>query len=275
MPQDKSFADLRMDQTRLPRDATAVTATQAQALKDGEVLADDGSAYATVQAAQDAASSWIRLPPTTFNEAVTIDTADLTVLGSGYNTLIDGGTSGDAIDIAVSGVTIYNLSVKTTAGSGNSYSGVNFSTGADTIKVERVIVRDTDEYGFNVVNGPDHKVRMCLVESHDDRAIRCNTVRTVVSECIVQSGGDGIVVGDDSIIEGCIVFGCSDKGVHLNGNDSIGIANRVHNTGTDGAVIGATDTILVNNRISDSGSSDIRDSGTNTLLDSNVTGPAN
>jgi len=70
-------------------------------------LADDGSLYDTVQAAENTAKSFVLVPPGTFNESVTIDTAVLTLLGSANSTHIRGSTN--TIRPEASNITIENL----------------------------------------------------------------------------------------------------------------------------------------------------------------------
>jgi len=137
-----------------------VTAMLANSLKERKPLADTGELYDSIQAAENDASAFIFVPPGTFNESVTIDTAGLTLLGSGRATHISGGSS-DAIVITSSNISVEALSVSTTAGGGNTVRGVLGSTGADSTTLKNVVVRDSDSDGIRFEDGSDHDVVNC------------------------------------------------------------------------------------------------------------------
>lgn len=249
-----------------------------QALSRGTVLADDGNLYDSVQEAENAASDWIFIGPATFNEAVTIDTAGLLVQGAGRDTLIDGGVSGHAIDIAAANVVVTNLSVQTTAGGGNTNRGIDTSTGADSGIISNVWVRDSDNHGIFLTNGADWMVLHCIVESADNVGITNATTRTIIAGCFASSTGNNGIAngGDDGLIAGCISTNAGNNGINSGvGNDTMIVGNRVISATTNGINIAATDQIVSGNRISSSGSDDINDLGTNTLVHGNRTGSAN
>lgn len=261
-------------------DSSSVEAMLANSLREGKPLADTGKLYDSIQAAENDASTFIFVPPGTFNESVTIDTAGLTLLGSGRATLIDGGTTNDAILLDATNITVKNLSVQTTAGVGNSYGGIETSVNSNSITVENVVVRDSDNYGIRANNGSDYIIKNCVVESADGRGIETSAPRTIVSSCIVKGGvaQHGIISqtgGDDMIVSNCIVNSVGNDGINLQEPDSIAIGNRVISSGDDGIVINNADCIVANNRISDSTNADINNSGAGTTLDANLTGPSN
>lgn len=257
-------------------DSALVGGLLSAALNDGEVLADDGYVYSTVQAAQDAASSWIFVGPGTFNETVTVDTAGLTIRGSGYNTLIDGG-SNIAIDIATNNVTIRDLSARNNSGSGSLC--IYFRSTYSNQLIDGVSVRET---GGNVainMRSSDSVVNGCTVENSDGTGINIAfDPRCIVSSCRVENTGSfGIASGDDGIVVNNTTINTSNNSISVSVDDSIIIGNRVIGSANEGIDMQseATDTIVANNRISDSGGVDIDDSGTGTVLDGNNTGASN
>jgi hypothetical protein len=258
-----------------------VTAMLANALRERKPLADTGELYDSVQEAENAASAFVFVPPGTFNESVTIDTVGLTLLGSGRATLIDGGTINHAIVVDSANVTIDSLSVKTSPGSGNAYSGIRSGAGADSATIKNVTVRYSDGVGIDFRDGTDNSYLNCTVESSDGASLQATAERTTCSGCIVESSGEtGIKfsLADDSVIANNIVKSCADDGILVNGNDMVVGSNRVINSANDGIVTGTSsaDSIIYNNRISDSGGSDINDTdGTTTTLDGNLTGASN
>jgi parallel beta-helix repeat protein len=256
-----------------------VTAMLANSLKERKPLADTGELYDSIQAAENDASAFIFVPPGTFNESVTIDTAGLTLLGCGRASLINGGTIGDAINITADNVTVESLSVETTAGGGNLHNGITVDTGGDSCTFSNIHVTQSDNDGFFISDGADHSVENCYVENADDRPIQSQRPRTLVTGCVVENSAGGIRLdsdADDSIVANCIVRDSSGNGINLKptGGDCIAIGNRVDNTAQDGIGTNSDDNIIANNRISDCARNlDIIGSGI--TLDGNLTGPAN
>jgi len=247
-----------------------------KALKEGKPMADDGRTYDTIQQAERAANGWVFVPPGTFNESVSIDTEGLTLRGSGYNTLIDGG-SGIAIENSdgVDGVTVKNICAQTDAsGGGNTI----VSRGAT---VMNTTVRSSGDTGISALA--------------DNPVVINNTVRNCSNFSIrpESSGSGGIFVGNNlsgagrggidgfkhnnPIVANNITANDGTYGLDINNcNSSICVGNRVISAGDVGIRLkGSTDCIVANNRVSDSVNTDIEDNGTNTLLDGNLTGASN
>jgi len=269
----------------VPRSAggSAVPTGLANAVSAGEVLADDGNIYSTVQGAVDNATGWVFVGPGTFNEAVTVSTAGMTIEGSGYGTHIDGGTTGDAINLSAANVTIQNLSVSTTGGGGNNYVGVNLDGSANST-VNSVVVRDSDNHGIELSNSPDSIVTDCNIESCDSAAvaIQNSSVRSIVSDCYMGSNvtGEGVFVADqDCIITNNITDSVGDIGVELTSgsSDTVAGGNRIIGSGNDGFFVNSNsnDNIVFNNRISDSVNADFDQNSGSTVLDGNLTGASN
>jgi hypothetical protein len=258
------------------RSGSLVKGRFGQTVAEGKVLADDGNVYDTIQAAENAASSWIRIGEGRFNESVTVDTAGMTVLGNGYKTIIDGKTSKSVI-LNASDIEIRNLSVRTDPISGGN--AIDTNSGADSCSVIGVTVRNSGLIGVRFGNGTDHLASRCIVENAGNDGMVSPVDRVIYDSCVVKStGDDGIQPNaDDSIVSSCLVDTTKRAGIRISGgrSDNIIIGNRVQNAGTDGITISGTDNIIANNRVSDSGNSNIDDSGTNTTLDANLTGPSN
>lgn len=279
MPSDKEIGTVDASQAFVggPNE-TAVAETFTNALVEGKPLADDGALYSTVQDAENAASSWVFVPPGTFNESVTIDTAGLTLEGVGYESYIDGGTIGDAITIDASNVTIRSISVGTTYGAGNANSVIVTGTNADSGLITGVVVRESDYYGIWPSDGTDWTISNCRVDNTESASIRVGGARSIVFGCVVTNADAvaGVYVGgDDSIVSSCVFDSAGGKTINLQGSDSIAIGCRIHNASEHGIEVNSADSIVANNRVSDSTDTDINDSGTGTATDANLTGSAN
>jgi hypothetical protein len=251
------------------------------ALNDGEVLADDGYVYGTIQAAQDAASSWIFIGPGTFNESVTVDTPGLTVQGSGHDTLIDGGTSGDGLSANAANISILSLRARTTSGQGTFNQGIAVQGSSVTIK--NVTVTDSDNGGI-LTDSTDTTIKNSTILGGDDAGIQCTDAGSsmIVDGCFIDgTGGNGanyvgiFPSGGDCIISNNIVINSDDYGIRSESSDNILIANRIDNSTGDAISIGGSDTaannIVANNRISNTGGANIDDQASGTVLDANNT----
>lgn len=264
----------------VPRSAggSAVPRGLANAVSAGEVLADNGQIYNSVQTAVDNSSGWVFVGPGTFSENVTISTAGLTIEGTGYGTYIDGG-SGHAIRVSESDVTVRNLRVSTTAGGGNSFRPIYGDSAAVSMTVENVTIVESDDAGIFAA-GTDTIIKGCRGGNVDGNLIRIEAARCIVTDCIADSNVSVNFIyqnsgTDDSIIANNVSDGVQNIGIRTDGNDTIIIGNRVLNSGNEGVATQGTDGIIANNRISDSTNADINDGGTNTELDANLTGASN
>lgn len=275
---DKNFNTAGANEMELA-DGGLTSATLSNCLKEGKPLADTGDLYPTIQDAVNAASSWVFVPPETFNESVTIDTAGLTLVGSGYNTLIDGGTTGAAINVNNSRVTVKNLSAQTTTGSNTSFQGVRIR--GVLSKIKNVHVRKCDGAGLRTT-GRQTLIKNCTVENTGGRGMALQGAsRHIVSSCIVKNtGSSGILLfkKSNSIFSNNIIFNTGSHGLIVTGfrsDNNILVGNRVHNSTDNGIVIGSPNSIVCDNRVSDSGNSDIDKQKSSVILDKNLTGPSN
>lgn len=253
-----------------------VDSSIASVLSEGEVLADDGNQYSSIQDAIDASDGWTFVGPGTYYENVVIDKDDFTLQGAGYNTLIDGGSVDSAIKVRHPNITVSSLSVKTSR-PGNAIDALLANGNADNTVVDSVTVRDSDSRGVRIESGSS-TITSVVVENSGSHSIDSTTPESIISNCIVESSdGHGLLAqADDCIIANSVVRNTTGIGVLSNGgNDCILIGNRVINAGNDGMFTNATDCIIANNRISGSTNSDIDNQGTGTVTDANLTGSAN
>jgi parallel beta-helix repeat protein len=250
------------------------------ALSEGEVLADDGYVYSSIQSAENAASNWLFIGPGTFNEEVTVTTTGLNMTGTGRSTTIYGEQSTDftaALKIESSDVTVSNMDVETLV-DGNVTRYAVYTTGSDSV-IDSVRVPNADGDGFRI-NSTGSVVSNCRVDQNNQNInIRLINDRTrCINSVSLNANSNGIVgIGAEHIIANCVSVGNNGSGITLNdGFDSIVLNNRVHSNGSHGIdMFSGADCIIANNRVSSNSSTDISDQGTNTVLDSNLTGAAN
>jgi nitrous oxidase accessory protein NosD len=232
-----------------------------------------------VQTAVDNAGGWVFVGPGTFNESVDISTAGLTLEGVGDGSIIDGGTIGYGVVISASNVTIRNLTVQTTGGSGNTYHAIRTTTGGDSSTIDNVYIPDSDAHGVWLESGSDHTVKNCVIENTDERGVYSTTLRTICVNNKFDTTGQHAVFtssgSDDCIISNNIFTNCQPESIKPFGSDTLVGGNRIMNTGSYGILNEGTDNIIFNNRISDSGISDFLDNGTGTVTDGNLTGASN
>jgi hypothetical protein len=223
------------------------------------------------------ASSFVRVGPGEFRESVTINTAGLTLEGSGERTLIDGEQSGDAIKVSASDVTIQNLSAQTSNGGDIA---INIPVESDTgASVLNVLIPESGDEGINI-RGNGGLIAGTTIENVAQRGIFCNKNlstlaggdRVIVTNCIISDCGSSAILtqGGENVISNCICRGTGSHGIVNSGNDAIVIGNRIDNTVNNGIDNSNNDTILANNRISNTGGSGIFDDGTGNVLDANL-----
>jgi hypothetical protein len=273
MTLNKNLADLRMDSTRLPSSASPVTTSVSQAFKNGKVIADDGNAFDTVQGAVDASNSIVKIPPETFNESVTVNTDGLTIIGSGENSIIDGG-SNNGITVESAYVRLQNLHARKDNEDGNKHA-INGDSSTDLV------------------------IKNCKA-SGGHRAIRSISVGTKIIGCkirnaysyAISAGDESIIVGNDvegspadthgiqlpGSVSDCIVANNVVKGYNRNirlstggadSADNVIYGNRCINGGSFGIEIGAgTDNLVINNRTDNT----VADGGSGNIVRDNITG---
>lgn len=289
--------------------------TLLSALSNGEVLADGGVVYSSIQAAVNNASDFVRVGPGTFNESVSIGTAELTLVGSGRGTVIDGGASA-AVTSDKNYVTVANLAVDSSGGNGIDFSSTLafgqtirnvdvLGSGADAIQIDG---SDSAVENVRIFGSTDKAIAASAADDLRISGVRCTTgvggistgsanvvvtncmlfdtndgfnlqgARTAVSNCLVKdSGNNGIrMAGDDSVAGDNIIDNPGNHGIVAPSNDQVISDNRIHSAGNDGISASGTDQLIANNRVSGASNSNIdTSSATTPTTDNNLTGSAN
>jgi len=255
--------------------------TLIEALKEGKPMADDGKTYQRLQTAERHSDSWMFVPPGTFNEVLTIDTDGLTVRGSGFNTLIDGGTASMAIRVNAEDVTVEHLRTETTNGAGG-HPGMQIF--GDRATARGIYCRESDTGGILCEDDTvaDATIVGCIVNGLQSGSNITVGRRGLIAGCTsIDAGSMGYnLLGANCMVVNSVSRNAAQDGVHMMGtfdtdNCLVG-GNRIIGSGQDGIHVNSgANNIVFNNRVSDSGTNDINDQGTNTLFDANVTGVSN
>jgi len=262
---------------------SSVEAMLANSLREGKPLADDGALHDTVQAAENAASSFVFVPPGTFNESVTIDTEGLTLLGCGRATHITVGNTDavSVVELAASNIHVEGLSVSSTSGASANSPTFTSANGNSNHTYKNVYVRESSDRGFNLFS-TDITIEGASVQNCDDYALTLGSPRLKVVNSIFIGGGGGDanssvhINSDDSVFVNNIVKDTDNRGINLAGNDNLCGGNWVNNTAQTGIYSNASDNIIFNNRVSDpQNGTHINDASAANTLDGNLTGPSN
>lgn len=266
------------DTKSIPRSTSGSLVPQgfADVVSQGEVLADNGEIYTSVQTAVNNSSGFVFVGPGTFNESVTIDTAGLTLVGAGVDTEISP-TTGTAITVGASNTTIKNISCRSeddyavyTTYSGTTIKNITASTDV-TDGIDGIYAKDT-----TIVSN-------CTILESGDNGIYFNDHQSSIAHSNnIENANRGIYMerGGGYIASANVITNPRFAGIAFNtsGSDNVAIGNRVHTSDDVGIIVngaGNYDNIVANNRVSDSTNADIDDSGSGTVLDDNLTGPSN
>jgi len=235
----------------------------AQTVDEGKALADDGNVYDSIQVAENAAASWIRVGPGEFSGRVAIDTPGLTLIGSGDKTELS--TTGQStIEVNADNVTIAELSALPVRGAGIDMDG--------TVGT-RVLNCTVSSNGGGIVmsngNGSQSVVAGCDVEAAD-RSIEAMTAALILNNDIAKSRGSGVKVrGHDAVIANNHINGCRD-GINSAESDTILFANIIRNCSSRGIQqFNGAGNIIANNRLVNNRTG-INDGATATTLDGNL-----
>jgi len=177
--------------------------------------------YTQVDQAIDAGAKSIFIKNGTY-DPFDADVSDLWIVGeSQRDVVINGGTTDDAIDVTGNFVTIENLAVKTTGGTGNGYDGINQSSGQD-MRVLRVWVLDSDDDGIAVESG---------------------AIQAVIEDCVIfDADGDGVFISGARVrvINNLFRENIGGNGVSVDGNgDNFSITSNMIRTTSAGISISA------------------------------------
>jgi hypothetical protein len=194
-----------------------------------------GNEFTTVQEAIDdledaGVGGLVYVPVGTFNEALTITGDDITLLGSGWGTIINGGTTGHAINVSGSRCVVRELQCKTTVGGGQPFHGILWT--GDFGMAFRVFVNGSDNNGISS-QGQDNMISHCRIFDPDGNGIDVATNRSSICNTdIIQTGLFGIgTVASDTIINGNYIDTTGDDGIniHIDAENCVATANRITN----------------------------------------------
>lgn len=170
-----------------------------------------GNDFASLQDCIDdlAGDGWIYVPDGTFSGAFTITDDNVILFGASWNTIIDGGTTGNALTVTGNYCTLRDFQAKTTKGQGNAYNAIQMSA-SDTI-IDSVFVNGADNDGISV--GGRTRVINCLVYNADRYNIGIFSAgdnSIINTNSLDTSGDDGIFINVNA--ENCVVVANRIKG---------------------------------------------------------------
>lgn len=202
---------------------------------------DSGAEHDSVQAAVDNASSWVLVGPGTFSENVSITTKDLTMIGCGEATVIDGTDQGTGLELDAGQISVERLSVRTD-NAGNAHDAIEILGGNQNAKLSHVTVKDADRYGFQV-RGQNHEFYNVEVLAADEVGMRFTSSGHQATGVSVAGGDDraGIeITGIDTIVVNAVIRGNAaiPKGVSVTNDRNTFVGCRVINTTDWGVDLG-------------------------------------
>lgn len=171
----------------------------AQAIEHGRAWADDGQLYDSIGSAENAASAVVIVGPGLFSETITVNTSDISIIGSGSATIVDGGAD-DAITIQEPNVEIARLSVKTTFGA--DANADCFDINNDGALVHNVRITESDRNGVGIFGSQsDCKIINISGTSNiggETVTLGANTSGNLVDDIVgtVANSGSDNTVGD-------------------------------------------------------------------------------
>ncbi len=188
-----------------PVDNDSATSTVANNNAGGIVLTSKGCSLLTIALAVtfQGAGGWIEVPSGTWSESVTIASSDVLIRGQGWDTIIDGGTTGRALSISGLRCIVRDLTCLTTAGEGNAFDAI-YSNGANLF-IDHVYISQSDQHGI-VVAGAVPKISHCMVMTCDNVGILTGDLSDnamLTSNHVNTTGDDGIYI--NALAENCVV----------------------------------------------------------------------
>jgi len=239
-----------------------------QALSNGEVLADDGTLYSSIQTAENNASDYVFVGPGTFNESVTIDTEGLMVMGAGDNTYIYNNTgSGKAISVQASNVTLKEFSIESDT---SNAIQLDFNGVENIVKNVRVINSGFD--AFKIL-ADRTIVQNCIVENSGnkfmDASVEVKVVNNIFKNASAQgisfSGANTVIKNNkfDTTTNSCIISSSTATGSIISSNNFVDTGNTAINTNSD-------ETRIQDNYILNSSSTGIAAAGNDDVIGGNI-----
>lgn len=245
-----------------------------RALINGEVLADDGRTYSSLQNAEEAANGWMFVPPSTqsLGSNFTINTDGLTLIGAGYASEID--TDVNGIVVNADDVLIKDMRLTAYPSSGTTTT-INATSSARCV-LDNLAIGESNAVAVEM--GPNGILSNSYVgpgqsqgvRRNDDVKIVNNTIDNVDFASCIQGSGNNTFEAFN------IIKRPDNSGIEASGNNQIIIGNRIIDTGDHGVLLSSTtDAIVADNRISETVNAGVSDNGTNTLLDNNLSQGSN
>lgn len=204
-------------------------------------LASNGKFYSTVDAAVDALTSggWVYVPIGTWN-LVTLSNDKVLLFGAGWGTIIDGGTTGHAINITGDDCIIRDLQVKTDVGQANDYDGVR-AAGTHT-RIINVFVNGADRFALNLV-GANCIAHLCRLYDADEYGLGVYGVDTQLSQIWINQAGSGgaIIANQRCLLSNFGIYNSVTFGVYITsaGDNSELNGGIINISGNDGLYIHA------------------------------------
>lgn len=211
--------------------------------QEGEAVLNGTTDFSSVQDAVDHASEGdtILIGPGTFS-AVLVETADLTFIGSGPGTIIDGGSNGVAFDINANNVTVIQVSARTDTGvAGQNLYPFRVRNNISGVVLQLCRVIDGDDNAFRII-GDETKLIGCVVEANDGQGFNFtgSSRGCAAIGCVVQSGVSSIGIrldGERGAAIGCSVTGVGSTGIDVNDPSATVDGNVIDSTFGDGIAV--------------------------------------
>ena len=174
-----------------------------------------------------------------------------TISGSGWgvgslspsSVIIDGGTTDDAVEVTANNVTLRGLSVKTTAGGGNSFHGIRASSGASKFIIQYNYIIGSDAIGISLEDGGQNfgLLEGNYILNSDGNCIDVGQGynRIIANTC--YGGGGGILLynsADGSTVVGNIVGNANTITLNAGADNNAVVGNTTDNSGVSNSGTG-------------------------------------
>lgn len=228
-------------------------------------VSDGTETHDTIQAAIDAATDTVHIGPGSYTENVTIDKSDLTITGSGWDTIIDGGsdTDDDAVFIGSNADDVVLQSLTATV-SGSARSAVRATENNTRLWLRDILITgggaDTGPTGMQIESGSEKYIERCRVTSWTaGRGIMVDDTVTggwcVLTRASGVPNDSGIQIDGDGYQIALNRSRNADKGIVAQGEAQVIAHNVVEDTTDDAYRIRGTGQTLIGNRAWDYGGS--------------------
>mgnify|MGYP003667510383 FL=1 len=192
-------------------------------------------------------------------------------LGGAPTTLIDGGTSGHAIDVSGVGVVLSDLSAQTDEGAGNAFSAIHLSGGQNQV-VRDIIIPESDLHGISQTATASTSLftNIRVYDADNYAMLLQGGASQAIGNFVGSAGADGIYVGGvRMVVEGNYINPNTNDGIRCDsaGDNSVFVGNLIHDGG--GITLNSgCDYSIVDGNASDGG---VSNNGSNNVIGDNVT----